>query len=514
MNGLSGFALAGYLNDLEREKKRAYGAVDTLNRESAASDQYQGAKSRTQDWLSSLSPEDLAKLNPEVKNIPSNFEGVGDVSGFESTKRANELGLTSQFAGVDGIEEYIKSLGKQKEEKRYNEESAAIEDATTGIQRQKKFADLNALEDMVGMKKGDYGLKSNREVAVGSGLPKFSGSDRGKEFMETYVEKPEENVYKSLPKEKSTDPNELQFGNRAGLVSWFNKPEKVQETLEQLSAFKDKFNMNEDVYNMWVKKAQEGESYDAREYMTNEMESKLKNKYSIEKEYGLIDPRKMTAGATTEARGEADAFTPKFVAERKKEWEKTLSGYNEGYQQFALGKAAPDDATGDVALINALEKVRETDSAVMYGDFEKWKKATNFWQSLEQNGLVDAATSKLKARLPNETREVIKTLLNDMYSNRKSILASARKSAMDAAIEDYGWDEKKANRTYRMPELGYGQGYDEKSTQPKPIVTEPTNNSKPVEPSKNDALEKLKKAAASGNQKAQSALKKAGIAWQ
>ena len=34
------------------------------------------------------------------------------------------------------------------------------------------------------------------------------------------------------------------------------------------------------------------------------------------------------------------------------------------------------------------------------------------------------------------------------------------------------------------------------------------------EPAKNDAIEKLKKAAASGNTKAQSALKKAGIAWQ
>lgn len=379
MNGLSGFALAGSLFGRAIDKKRAYGAVNTLNKERDASNQYQGAKSRTVDWLASLSPEELAKVSPESRNVASNFEGVGDVSNFDTDKRASELGLTSQHSGVEGIDEYLKAMSesdkRKKEETEKGKVTSALEDASRGMQRQNTFSDLNALEELAGMKKGDYNLQSPREIATSTGLMNYGDKPGVKEWLKTNIEDPEKLEYKKTSKvDTEVDPEALQFGNRAGLVSWFNKPEKVKETLEQLEYFKNNFNLPESEYEILRQQAQTGQSYDVREYMTDAITGKQKNKIREDLEYGLIDPRSVTKAATTaagiKARKEEGEILSETAAERLGDFDASISQMDE----LLNGLNNPDAPQGPIA---------------------QWKKINPYdWQAQGKEQLA-AATKQL-----------------------------------------------------------------------------------------------------------------------
>lgn len=459
-----GSALDDYINS-----KRGMKAVGTLERERGASDQYQDAQKRTDQWLASLSPEDLKKVRPDTTRVASDFEGIGDVKNFDLDKRQRQLGLTSEFSTTPEVQNYMKANETEKKNKIDSSVASALAEATKGMQRNKQFADLNKLEEQVGVPKADYNLQSNRDIATGANLPNYAGNASVDQWYKTNVNDPENMDYKQTALDKKGTGG-------AGSNVWSQKdykyrndPEALPALKSQLSDFKDKNIIDNDLYEM-LDRLSNTDPANA-EMIFNKAVSAPK--IAGASAWATVDPKAASAAANTTASGNAEAFTPKFVAERKKEWDKTLADYNEGYQQFALGKAAPDDGTGDVALINALEKVRELNSAVMYGDYEKWNKATNFWQSLEQNGLIDASTAKLKNRLPPETRADIKNLLSEMYGNRKAVLTSARGAAVQAAKEDYGWGDEKANRIYRMPELGFTAGYDEKGDGKKPVVTEP-----------------------------------------
>jgi hypothetical protein len=173
------------------------------------------------------------------------------------------------------------------------------------------------------------------------------------------------------------------------------------------------------------------------------------------------------AEATTLARGGAEAKTPQFVAERKKEWERTLGDYNEAYQQYSLGRNAPDNATGDVAIVNALEKVREINSAVMYGDYEKWQKANNLVSALEQDGILGAFRRGAEKRLPPQARKDMQKLLDELFANRQTLIENARKTNIDISKRDYDWDDRRANDVFRAPKLGFQSGYTpDKATAP------------------------------------------------
>lgn len=178
----------------------------------------------------------------------------------------------------------------------------ALAEATSGMQRQKQFSDLNKLEEHAGIKPADYNIQSSRDIATGTGLTNYGDNEAVKSWMKTNVEDPENNALKEKNNgNKSLDPDELQFGNKAGLVSWFNKPEKVKETLEQLEYFKNQYNLPENDYEVLKKQAQTGQSYDVRLYMTDLLKGSQKNKLRTELEYGLIDPRTITKSETTEA---------------------------------------------------------------------------------------------------------------------------------------------------------------------------------------------------------------------
>lgn len=216
-----------------------------------------------------------------------------------------------------------------------------------------------------------------------------------------------------------------------------------------------------------------GFAYDyGKAFRETGVEAALKRGVKIQDEYSLAAPKANTAAVVESAKGSAEAHTPQFIATRKSEWDKSLKDYNEAYQQYTLGVKAKDDAAGDVALINALEKVREINSAVMYGDFEKWNKATNLWESMVENGVIEAIKNKTTNRLPPQTKESIQVMLNDLFANRQDMIETAREQNIDNAISNYGWDFKKANQIYRKPTLGTGKGM-------KPTVPE---DLKPNEP--------------------------------
>lgn len=173
-----------------------------------------------------------------------------------------------------------------------------------------------------------------------------------------------------------------------------------------------------------------------------------------------IIPGKVTeVDLTTRAKGNAEAQTADFETQRVKEWDKTLGDYNEAYQQYSLGRSAKDDATGDVALVNALEKVREINSAVMYGDYQKWQQASNAWSTLANDGFVDAVSKTLTKRLDPTSRQSIKELLNGLFLNRQAIINSTVNAKKAIAKKDFGWDDSKIERVYRAPTLGFDSGF-------------------------------------------------------
>jgi len=195
MEGLSGFALAGYLNDLERQQKKAASAIDIHSKSMNASEDYQGAQKRTDSWLASLSPEDLAKVDSSTKKAPSNFEGIGDVSRFDADRSARDLGLTSTFASMPEVQAYFKSNQDVLSKKKDAEINKALEDALSEMNRNKQAQGLNELEEQAGVPKGDYKLSSPRDVAVKYGLPKYEDK-RVDRFMTDFVTDPEANATK------------------------------------------------------------------------------------------------------------------------------------------------------------------------------------------------------------------------------------------------------------------------------------------------------------------------------
>lgn len=187
------------------------------------------------------------------------------------------------------------------------------------------------------------------------------------------------------------------------------------------------------------------------------------------------------AFATTRAAGLAKPDTPEFIADQSKEWKKTVDNFTEAYQQYSLGKRAPDTSIGDVALINSLEKVREINSAVMYGDYEKWNKAGNVWSKLFEEGVVDASGAITQNRLTPQRRAEIMGLLDDLYSNRKTLINSAIQNKADIAKNDFKWDDERIKRVYYVPKL---PEFKKGIVPPGQSKTVPENNParKPLEP--------------------------------
>jgi hypothetical protein len=179
----------------------------------------------------------------------------------------------------------------------------------------------------------------------------------------------------------------------------------------------------------------------------------------VAQEYALVPPKAAQAGANVAASGTAKAATPEFISERKAEWDKSTKDYNEAYQQYSMGKNAPNSATGDVAAINALEKVREINSAVMFGDFQKWQQAGSLWADVIQSGAWDAANNRvIQGRIAPEKMKDIQNLLDGLFTNRVDFMKTAQRRAAEVANKDYGWDAQRISRVYTLPKMGMESG--------------------------------------------------------
>lgn len=340
----------------------------------------------------------------------------------------------------------------------------ALADATKAMQLNKKFSDLNALEESVGAPKGDYGLKSNRDIATSVGLPKYAGNKSVEAFYKMNVEDQEK---------AGLTPGTLRIGNRAGLIEDYRRPEMKDFVKKKLEEFKNNTGLDDNTFKGKIAAIDSGEGYTVSEFIDDYYKQGQKNKQRVDLENSLIDPRTKQTVSNESAKGNVEALTPKFKTDRKKEWDNFLGKYNEAYQQFALGKNAPDNNTGDVALINSLEKLRELNSAVMYGDYEKWvRPAQNMLQGLQDSGMFETIMARGENRLPADVRKGMQGLVQALWDNRKSILVQEQQSASQYAKDNFGWNDKLANDTYRMPKLGYEQG--DTNVGKKPVVTEPT----------------------------------------
>lgn len=218
MEGLSGFALAGYLNDLERQKKKAASAIDIHSKSMNASEDYQGAQKRTDSWLASLSPEDLAKVDPSTKKVASNFEGVGDVSRFDADRSARDLGLTSTFASMPEVQAYFKSNQDVLSKKKDAEINKALEDALSEMNRNKQAQSLNELEEQAGVPKGNYNLSTPRDIATKYQLPKYEDK-RIDNFMSNFVANPEKTLSQESALEQRLNQKDEELKSREQLAS-------------------------------------------------------------------------------------------------------------------------------------------------------------------------------------------------------------------------------------------------------------------------------------------------------
>jgi hypothetical protein len=135
-----GAALDDWISGKVAEKKRekGLGAIGTLEKERNASDMYQGAQKRTDEWLASLSPEDLKRVRPDSTRVASNFEGIGDVKNFDLDKRQRQLGLTSEFSTLPEVQNYIKMNDVEKKNKLNTDISTDLQKAAMAISGQRK----------------------------------------------------------------------------------------------------------------------------------------------------------------------------------------------------------------------------------------------------------------------------------------------------------------------------------------------------------------------------------------
>lgn len=163
-----------------------------------------------------------------------------------------------------------------------------------------------------------------------------------------------------------------------------------------------------------------------------------------------------TAANTEAARSDVEALTPAFIADRQKEWSAETRPYAEVIQNYAFAKSGAGGAIDDVALIKALEKVREPGSAVMFGDAEIWRKAGNAFDKAAEGGILDALKSGATKRLPDVYRAQLVSLLENAMSTARQKMEQKRQSYADVARSDYGWDDARVNRIYKIPSVSAG----------------------------------------------------------
>jgi hypothetical protein len=158
-----------------------------------------------------------------------------------------------------------------------------------------------------------------------------------------------------------------------------------------------------------------------------------------------------TAVQKTAAVGKEEAKTPAFISSEQVKWSSITTPYKEIVKNYGFGNSAAKGAIGQVALVKALEKVREPSSAVMFGDAEIYRKAGGFWDKVVEDGFVDATSATLKKTLPPEYEKSLRILLDEAMEQSTANIIRDRENRIDVAVNDYGWPQERAERIYRIP---------------------------------------------------------------
>jgi hypothetical protein len=158
-----------------------------------------------------------------------------------------------------------------------------------------------------------------------------------------------------------------------------------------------------------------------------------------------------TAVQKTEAVGKAEAKTPAFISSEQQKWSAITTPYKEIVKNYGFGNSGATGAIGQVALVKALEKVREPSSAVMFGDAEIYRKAGGFWDKVVEGGFIDASSAALKKTLPPEYEKELRVLLDEAMKQSTANIVRDRENRIDVAVNDYGWPQERAERIYRTP---------------------------------------------------------------
>jgi hypothetical protein len=271
--------------------------------------------------------------------------------------------------------------------------------------------------------------------------------------------------------------NEM-YGNREGLALSYptlgaKKTELGERTLKHLA---DLDKMDAELQKLNKRDKPGGNSDFERRYLKVEEMDKSMNlglspqqKYVMATNYGLSDLgidasaersakqaaatspiQTQTAVATEVAKGAAFAGTPDFISAQKKDWETQIKDFSETIKNYQFAKNSQGQgAVGDVALIKALEKIREPQSAVMYGDYQTWQKAKTAYGKVIDSGLWDASAGMIKGELDPATRSQLYQLLDKSYAVASNGFKKKRNSQIEAAVEDYEWPVDRATRIYR-----------------------------------------------------------------
>jgi hypothetical protein len=431
-----GAALDDWISGKVAEKKRekGLGAIGTLEKERNASDMYQGAQKRTDEWLASLSPEDLKRVRPDSTRVASNFEGIGDVKNFDLDKRQRQLGLTSEFSTLPEVQNYIKMNDVEKKNKLNTDISTDLQKAAMAISGQRKkqenvdnykktgdiLSELNITMPQPFSKEGmstlqspymqnvelrkqitsgndagflpiefqkkdkgysDLGGKllnyepekplSNREIWLKYGLNKYD-DPRVKDFYEQNVKDPEELVSKG--KSEAVVPGQLRKGNLAGLIEDYRRPEMKDFVKKKLEEFKNNTGFDENVFQTKLDAIDAGEGYVVSKFIDEYYSQGQKNNQKVDLENKLIEPRTKTKASTTtaglQATKDEGAILSETAAERLGDFDASISQMGE----LLNGLNNPDAPQGPIA---------------------QWKKVNPYdWQAQGKQQLV-AATKQL-----------------------------------------------------------------------------------------------------------------------
>lgn len=170
MNGLSGFALAGYLKDLDRKREKGLNALQQL-RES----------------------QKHAELS-----------GLAD---FDLMERARELGLTGEFSQVPEVQAFLSEpIETRMKQQNLETGDLALQSAKSKAEREQRAGEaLNKtlsdirLQDTLGQIDFSQGLKdqgfqtnpkSNRDIAM-ENLTPYMDDARVQGFVSSFIERPE-----------------------------------------------------------------------------------------------------------------------------------------------------------------------------------------------------------------------------------------------------------------------------------------------------------------------------------